>query len=336
MPGLLVESNVGAVWAAKQTAKGSAATAAGKKYRMVGGSMPQTNTALGSENYMDGNRFQNSQDFVDTIQGQGAPALQVQSGTLAHLLWLFCGSEGVTGSGPFVHTITPGSASFWSTWWKSLGATTVMREQFRDCRLSQLVVEGSTGSKILRATPTIMSLDPGYIANVDPVKVDDGTSSMNYNQAQGAFLIDGVAISGHSAFTITLTDDLNPYRGDSPYAMALAPGRGQMTIAATILLDDQGLAQFYKLYYGATNPSSGSRPATSLPALGAYRATFTQSSGEIVDLFFQGVRWSPPDAPDGSPDGGAITLALNGGGRILASNPMLSAVITNGDAAYTI
>lgn len=336
MPGLLVESNVGAVWAAKQTAKGTAATAAGKKYRMVAGSMPQTNTALGNENFMDGNRFQNAADFVDTIQGGGAPALQVQSGTLAHLMWLFLGQESVTGSGPFVHTSTPAAASFWTTWWKSLGATTIMREQYRDCRMSQLVVEGSTGAKIIRATPTIMSLDPGYITNADPVKADDGTLSMNYNQAQGAFLIDGTAISGHSAFTITMTDDLSVYRGDSPYGMALAPGRGTMTIAATILLDDQGLAQFYKLYYGATNPSSGSRPATTLPALGAYRATFTQSSGEIVDITFSGVRWSPPDAPDGSPDGGAITLALNGGGRINASNPMISCAITNADAAYTL
>jgi hypothetical protein len=331
MPGLLVESNVGAVWVGRQTAKGTPSVVAGKKCRMVGGSMPQTNTAYGNENFMDGNRFQNATDFVDTIQGGGAPAIQAQSGVFAYLCYLFCGQESFATA---THTITPASGSFWTTWWKSLGATTVMRERYEDCRITQLVIEGSTGQKVLRVTPTILSLNPGRITNADPVKADDATEALNYNQAQGTFTIDGTVVTGHSAFTITCSDDLQPYRGDSPFAMALAPGRGTIGLNATILLDDQGLAQFYKIYYGNTNPSSGSLPVTSVPALGTYEFTATLSASESIKIKFYGVRWSPPDAPDGNPDGGAITLGLTGGGRLVASNPMIEFTVKNADPTY--
>src|SRR3954451_17480626 len=130
MPGILVEPNVEAVWAAKQTGMGSAAATAGKRYRKVSGSLPQTNITYPSENYSDGARFNTATDILDTMQGGGAPGIQAQSGTFAHLAWLFCGQESVTGSGPFTHTITPSAGSFWTTWWKRLGSTSVMRERY--------------------------------------------------------------------------------------------------------------------------------------------------------------------------------------------------------------
>lgn len=332
----IVESNVETIWWAKQTAKGTVATTATKRGRKVAGTMIGTNVAYGSEDFSDGNRFATASDFVDTIEGGGAPAIQAQSGPFAHLAWLMLGAETVTGTDvPYTHVITPGAQSAWTTWWTRLGSSLVMRKRHADCRISQLVLEGSSGQKVLRATPTIMSLDPGEIIAADPAVADDGTEPLNYNECEGTFTVNGTVIRGHSAFTITITDDLTIFRGDSPRGIDMAPGRGNITLASTILLDTDGLAQYNLLRYGTTTPTAGTKPVTTVPALGTYEFTATKSANESIKVKFYGVRWTPPDEPSGSPSGGVLTLALNGGGRVVGSNPMIEITVINGDVAYS-
>jgi hypothetical protein len=98
MAGGALESNIMGLWAACQTdGKGSPATmtAGEKRFRWVGGDI-QANRADGTEQYSDNTLFGDSVDFVNTLEGNGAPVIQGQSGILAYLSWLAAGQETVS------------------------------------------------------------------------------------------------------------------------------------------------------------------------------------------------------------------------------------------------
>jgi hypothetical protein len=102
-----LESNINALWVAKQTGRGAPATmtVGSKKMRWSGGDL-QIARADGSEPFSDGTLFGDTVDFVNTLNGNGAPVLQGQSGIAAYLAWLACGQEVVTGGTNAVQTVS--------------------------------------------------------------------------------------------------------------------------------------------------------------------------------------------------------------------------------------
>ena len=332
----VVERNTAAIWLSGQTAKGTPATTAVKKGRLVSGSLNPA-IAYGSENYTDGSRFSSASDFVDSISGEGSAVLQGQSGILAYLSYLMLGQETVTGTGPYVHVATPGSVSKWVTVWSTVGSSLAQRRRHADCRITQLVFEGSTGSKVIHANPTFRMLDAGEVVATDPVKTDDGTEPIIYTEAQGTYTVDGVVIPIHSAFSVTMTDELTEVQGDGVRAVELAPGRGTVGLEVTLgAYNEQALAQMNKIWYGSPTPAAGTKPQSVVPAMGTYEFTATRGATESFKVKFYGVRWAPPAAPTGDPGGGAEAMTLSGGGRLVGSNPMIEVTVTNADAAYTV
>jgi hypothetical protein len=102
----LIETNVGRVWAAKQTAKGTAATVASRSFKQVGGNTV-VNVDTGSENYSDGTKYGAFSQWLNSVLGQGQPTLQTSVDDFAWWMWIFHGSETVTPSGTnAVQTVT--------------------------------------------------------------------------------------------------------------------------------------------------------------------------------------------------------------------------------------
>ncbi len=332
----VVERNTAALWLSGQTAKGAPATTAVKKGRLVSGAVNPAIT-YGSENYADGSRFSSSTDFVDTISGEGNAVLQGQSGLLAYLAYLMLGQEAVTGVGPYVHVATPGSVSKWVTVWSTVGASIAQRRRHSDCRITQLVFEGSTSAKVVHVNPTFRVLDPGEVVDTDPVKTDDGTDPILYTEATGTYTVDGVVIPIHSGFSVTIADELTEVQGDGTRAVELAPGRGTVGLEVTLgAYNEQAVAQMNKIWYGNATPAAGTKPQSVVPALGTYEFNATRGAAEAFKVKFFGVRWAPPAAPTGDPGGGAEAMTLSGGGRLVGSNPMVEITVTNSDAAYTV
>lgn len=117
LAGGALESNINGIWFAKQAAKGSPVTftVGTKRGRWVAGDL-QTNRADGNENYSDQTLFADSVDYINTLIGNGSPAVQAQSGLVAYLSWIACGQETVTGGVNAVQTLsissTPTSGNF--------------------------------------------------------------------------------------------------------------------------------------------------------------------------------------------------------------------------------
>lgn len=341
----LQEIQIYALWAGKQTAKGTKNAAPGRRFKQVTGgfTVPRED---GSENYSDATQFPDTTDWVNTLVGNGTPGLQ---GTPDELAWLFWAMEGgettsaVTGPpAKTKHTIVPlPGLGHWTTWVTRQGSSVVDRYSHNDAQIGQLVVEGGTGSKAIRATPTIISLDPGEVIAADPVQAMPTDTTFLYTDGVGTFTIDGTVFRGHSAFTLTINKDLQPVYSDDVTVYDLAIGNAVITISVTLFFDTASRAQFNKLLYGTAAPAANAKPIKYLPALGSYGFTLApkDSTGAVTGDKFQltlpGVKWAVPDYPGPNPDGGSSDFTLAGSMRKSGASAAYTVAIDNDAAAYT-
>lgn len=343
MPAL--ESNVAGLWLAKQSAKGSAASAPStnanaKKLRQVGGDISVAR-ADANEAFTDGNRFNDATDFVSTLVGNGAPVVQADPGSLNYLLYLMSGAEtvGAATSSVYPHTFNfgPATSSFWFTAWKRVGQTNILRQQFIDCRMSSLRVEGSSANKVVKATPTLFSLDPGVTYATDPTLAVETDKPYLYTEAVGTFTIDGTVFKGHSSFAVVINDNVAPWYGDDVLAYDVAAGQGSVNVEGiTIFVDAAGLQQYNKIIYGSASPSAGTRPQKSV-YMGSYTFTLTRGAAGTLrshSFTLSNVHWTPDAAIAPNPSGGPVELAIGAEARTSSGNQLV--VVGNVlDAAYT-
>lgn len=344
---MALESNIYALWAAKQTAKGSvvAGVAATKRLIQVAGDLTVTRDQ-GAENFSDLDRFGDMADFVNTSIGEGSPGIQGTPDVLAYICWLFFGQEAVAGvADPWEHTFTPGTnGGFWSTWWKRVGQNVILRQKFADCRIGSLQIEGSTGAKVVRVTPTMLSLNPAKTyAGPDPSAVMPTEDPFLYTEGRGAFSLNGTVFEGQSQFTATWDEARGPYYGDDVTPVDLIEGNATIGIAVTFLVDAEGFAEYNNRTYGDPAPSAGTEPLKDLDPVGSYEFLITKrdSAGLITPsrtfaLEIPAVRWSPDVAIPPSPDGGAVEISLAGSMRKNGTDPASTIIIENGVAAYTV
>lgn len=290
--------------------------------------------------------------FSGALAAQPIPVPTVNAASLTGSSPTLVPSAGVVGV-PFQHVSTPAdTGGFWYGVVKSVGKSVVARHQFNDCRTQSLRLEGSSASKVVKVTPTLISLDPGQIVSADPSKVDDGLRPFIYTEAQGTFNIDGVVYSGQSAFAVMFTWGLNEYYGDGVTPFDLINNVATATIEGlTLLIDQAGLARFNSQIYGTMTPSVGAKPIQGIPAMGSYSCMFTRVNpltglvSESLKIEMFGVKWAPTLAIPANPAGGAVELSFTGAMRKQAggqyagqgtTNPPFRVTVQNGlDAAFS-
>jgi hypothetical protein len=318
-----------------------AARTAGIRLKKVGGGA-NPGRSDGSENYSDGNRFTDATDFVDQVQGNGAPVAQVGPGDVLFLSYLMMGQETNAAAvmGVVQKTITPAAAgSFWFTAWKRVGNSPVLRQKFSDCRMTSLRIEGSSANKVVKATPTFFSLDAGETYTTDPTVAVEADAPWLYTEAVGTFNIDGTIFKGHSSFALVINDNMAPWYGDDVTAYDVTVGQGTIVVEGiTLLVDDAGLQQYNKITYGSASPATGTKPTRSV-YYGSYtfelkRGTAGQASDRSFKCEFLKVHWTPDLAIDGNPDGGPTELALAAEARTPAAGQQLTITGKSLDVAY--
>lgn len=303
---------------------------------MVGGDLDAQRTD-GSENFSDLDRWGNSWDFVNTIVGQGSPVIEAQADQLAWLLWMFFGGEVFTAKSAAVsppkYVFEPGaSGGFWGTYWKRVGLTDVVRQKFADSLITGLRLEGSTANKVVKATPTLLSLDPGIAFSLG----EEPTAAVNltqapfiYTEGAAAFKLDGTVYRGHSQFAVVIDDAKTPTYGDDVVPFSIVTGNAAVTLeGVTLQLDEESLARYYAQIYGKTNPVPGDKPIKSVPTWGSYEFTLTRNAADgnadkrlSFKVEIPQVKWSPDLNITPNPDGGAIELAFGGSMRKQAATP---------------
>lgn len=287
----------------------------------AGGPLPTTPITITFQNAM-GNQPIPLPTKADAFTGGTTPSSTITTTT--------------AGAG-FQHVATPNdSGGFFFGMAKSVGKTTVHRVAFNDCRMSSLRLEGSSASKVLKLTPTIISLDPGVQLAADPTKLDDGLKPFIYTEAQGTFTIDGQVYQGQSAFAVLLTWGLNEVYGDAVVPYDLINNTATARIEGlTLILDQLGLTRFNQQIYGTASPAPGARPITGIPALGSYSCLFNRINpntglvSESLKVEMAGIKWEPSLAIPANPAGGAVELSFAGNMRKVAAQPPFRITVTN-------
>lgn len=292
--------------------------------------------------------------FTGVLAAQPIPLPTLGTASLTGTSPTLTASSGVTGT-PFQHVLTPAdTGGFWYGVFKSVGKSVVARHQYNDCRTQSLRLEGSSASKVVKVTPTLISLDPGryQTAAADPTKLDDGLRPFIYTEAQGTFNIDGAVYSGQSAFAVMFTWGLNEYYGDDVVPFDLINNVATATLEGlTLLIDAAGLSRYNTQIYGTPTPTAGMAPLKGIPAMGSYSCLFTRTNpltglaSESFKIEMYGVKWAPTLAIPANPAGGAVELSFTGGMRKTSGgqyagqtgNPPFKVTIQNPlDPAFTV
>jgi hypothetical protein len=340
------ELSINALAAAKQPAKGTAATTGHKRLVWVNGDIELARDD-GSEEYSDLGKYGSATDWINSVTGSGTPGVEGTPEELAALVYWFEGGETTTAvTGPpakvkhtFVPLPTPG---FWTTWFRRVGASQVQRQNFVDSRIGQIVVEGSTAQKAVRITPSVMSLDPGVVVAADPTAPMPTKRPFIYTEGSGTFTIDTLTFRGHSQFTFTSNADLSTVFGDDTVPYDVVTGNPAVTIGCTIYMDAEGLAEYNRLVYGTATPTAGAKPRKTVPPLGSYEFTLTARdqttglpNGDEFHLLIPGVKWAIPNAPAPASGGGSAELAMSGAMRVVPGQPAYQLDVTCDSPAFT-
>jgi hypothetical protein len=251
----------------------------------------------------------------------------------------------------YTHVATPAdTGGFWFGCVKSVGKSTVYRTQFNDCRMQSLRIEGSSASKVVKLTPTFLSLDPGQVITADPTGKDDYLKPFIYTEAQGTFTIDGIVYRGQSSFAVLFTWGLNEYYGDAVTPLDVINNTATATIEGlTLLIDANGLTRYFNQIYGNPSPAPGARPIAGIPLIGSYSCLFTRTNpytgqtSESLSINLPGVKWAPTLAIPANPAGGAVELSFTGAMRKLVdftgvstTAPFTITTVEPLDAAFTV
>lgn len=335
----LLEPNYYALWLGKQSAKGTPNTAPTSRPIMVGGNFAVARDD-GEENYSDLSKYGARTDWVNSILGNGEPALEGTPTELAYALWLFHGAETVTAvTGPPAasrHKFVPAAGrGHYCTAYMRVGSSVLRKHKFNDCLITRIAIEASSANKAMRVTPRILSLDPAEVYGADPAATLPTDrpflfTDLSQNGAapapavDGSLKIDTLTFRGVTQFAFTIDEALEPVYGDDARPYDLVQGTPTVTVGATVYADADGLAQFNRMVYGTAAPAAGTKPLRSIPALGSLEAMLRQrdNTGAFNGRQFRGavpgVKWAIPDAPAPNPDGGSTELALTGTMRPVA------------------
>src|ERR1051326_3445444 len=90
-----MEPNLYALWAGKQSAKGTENTTPTHRFVQVGGDVAM-NRDEGSEDWSDLSKYGGQTQWLNSLTGGGTPALEATPSETAALLWLAHGGETVT------------------------------------------------------------------------------------------------------------------------------------------------------------------------------------------------------------------------------------------------
>jgi hypothetical protein len=259
---------------AKQSAKGTPATAAQFRTRVTGGDVaPVRNVPDFAET---GTTRLPYTSFVASMGVDGSPAMGVRDEVASHLLYAALGSKAVAGAGdPWTHTITPAAALPYYTFWRMLG--NLVWEKFIDCKVSQLELVSEAEAALIM-TATVVGLKAQALssavyateATAAPLAGagEAGTGLFVHHHGSGLLLVEGAAISRMERVAVNINNGVGRHMGDSIFAEDVIEGAQEITIGTRQRVAATEIALYNRLHYGTAAPTSGTDAVGTILELG--------------------------------------------------------------------
>lgn len=311
-----ISSRIGTVAFAKQTAKGAAAANPAVKLMMNGSPSLAPVKERGRFAMTDSGRDQGP-GFTSGMRVEGDIPVYLHPDAMANLLYYALGSNADSGTNPnYTHTITPANDVPWVTIWRMVGG--VIFEQFVDCKVNSLRIEGQAGQP-LTATLSVIGITANKLAS-DTALAAVTSQPYIYPESNGLLKIDTVAqrISGWS---IGVDNGLSGFQADDYFFSDIDPGA--RTVTASFQTRFTGLSAFpdYQgFYYGAGSVLT--------PTVGTHAIDFTvqRTANLSLQLLAPQVTYAAvPVQPD--PGGAPIGLEIACEVEKPSGSPIVTAVV---------
>jgi hypothetical protein len=272
-----LKGNVAWWAAAKQTGGrvsnsggGTAPTTAIAKVPFTGGGL-QVTRETGNLQETDSSRDQGLTYLVRS-GAEGSVEAYVRGSYIHQLLAAALGTDTVSGTTNYTHTITPANVLPYYTFWRNQGD--VLWEKFEDCMVSDLTIKGEAGAP-LTASATIMGITPTRLASEATATssltpTSDAVYNFNDLSATGASIsLGGTAsvtgatagqVSGGTAshlirsFELQISNNVNVQQTDSTVPYDMVGAQRTVNLSFDIILED--LTQYNNFFYGGASGTS--------------------------------------------------------------------------------
>lgn len=236
------------------------------------------------------------------------------------------GNDAVTGTGPYTHTITLGSALNYFTVFEKKGDNSIWA--VKDCKLDELGVEWDENKPLDVAAKWVggaLSFPAIFTGTVD-----ESDTTSYFTPVGGSFKLDldsaTPAVVPVKAGSVTVKRAVDArYFSGSIEAADTWEGSCEVEVGLTVVPDDT--TWWRTLLTGA----AGGSAIQATPVYGSFEVTFVKGA-DSLKLSGANVAFLA-DLPEADPDGGAAEMELSGIGYRAGGTP-LTAVLINTQAAY--
>ena len=334
--GAPIESGIGSLWMAKQSALGTKATtsaASMQKLRLSSGSLVP-NKKIGMEDRVDGSRFKNEYHFVDAVAGEvGSFTVQAQTKTAGFIFAVTLGVDVVTGSSdPYTHTMSSaGSGGAPVTFYQESGASAVHNiESYSDAYINKLTLEVGQDQKVMHLTCDVQALTGAEQEASAPSTAEDTEDPLLWTEVTGAVSLDGVALAEVEKETLEIDSGLSPFYGDGVSPAAIIPGKGPIGRTISSILTSDTIDYYNQTMYGTASPSAGDTPTNDVYYLDI-ETVYTRSASRSITIQTPKVALKP-DEMNLSPqiEGGKKELVLGGECLKDGSTAALTVIVKSG------
>lgn len=270
----------------------------------------------------------------------GGFGLGARPNTFSALAAYFLGADSVSGTGPYLHTLTPGVAAIWVSVEQAAGDDGDIIERFVDALLKTMTVSVE-GNQDLMATFGWTSLSSAWISTAaDPTYesgVNGSTPGANMRASDIAYTIDGSSEVNVQSFEIALEWKLDE---DIRLSEVTRETFLKLELSGTVkckqLLNDTDTRDAYrKINYGS---ASGTAPSAEFFGAGSFVALadngLTTTNERELSLTVPAIDWTKAKYTDLDPAGQTIYVEREGTIK-KGSNPFVTfACKTSDSSAY--
>jgi hypothetical protein len=270
----------------------------------------------------------------------GGFGLAVRPSTVAKLLTWMLGSDGISGSGPYVHVITPDEAArTWLTIEQNAGTSGDIIDRFGDCLIKSAKFS-CDGNQDLMVEFGWFGLTPAWQATVTSTSYESGISGLTpggpFRGSEADFAIDGSAAtnvqSWEVAFEWKYDEDIRlseVTRGDA-LKLELAG-----TVKVKQLIDSSTMVnQYRKTNYGSTTGTAADRNFyTDGDFSASYNNGLLTTNTRAVTVLAPNIDWKKAKYTDLNPDGSTMYLEREGVLTKLSGSELVAVTFTTGDSA---
>lgn len=317
---VVIESGIGTLNYGRQSGKGTKATAATttvgyNRPKWFGGELAAKKT-LGSEGYVDGNRFASPSQYTDKIAGEvGTITVQVQPENCLLYAAAILGVDNVTGAGdPYTHTATSaGTSGHWGTWWQKVGsAVGPQREMYWDSKIGKLSMKTGSDQKTIHYEMSIMAIEAAEVFTTDAAKTEDDSDPYLWTEVTGAVTFDGDVIGDVSEETLEIDTGMEAWYGDDIKPAQLIEKKGSIMSTLKTITTDVTLGKYRKAVYNTDTPVAGDKPVKDV-FYAELETVYTRSATRTLTITRPRIAVNPADMAVGAlPDGGPMELMFGG------------------------